>query len=138
MTNLSGLTCLHIQRRSYKRECLFKKELLQPGAALSTILAILHDLREHTAPIIAAVLADDVLGRLVQQPGSLLGSLHAALQPIAASFGSWSAASQALRDLAKHKGLQKQLQALHIGRLLLRYSRDGVPQDNHLSGRYAL
>ena len=69
------------------------------------------------------MLADDVLGRLVQQPGSLLGSLHAALQPVAESFGSWSAASQALRELAKHRGLQKQLQALHLGRLLLRYSR---------------
>ena len=69
------------------------------------------------------MLADDVLGRLVQQPGSLLGSLHAALQPIAAPFSSWSAASLALRDLAQHKGLQKQLQALHLGRLLLRYSK---------------
>ena len=69
------------------------------------------------------MLADDVLRRLVQQPGSLLGSLHAALQHTAESFGSWSAASQALRDLTQHKGLQKQLQPLHLGRLLLRYSR---------------
>ena len=68
------------------------------------------------------MLADDVLGRLVQQPGSLLGSLHAALQPIAVSFSSWSAASQALRELTKHKGLQKQLHTLHLGQLLLRYS----------------
>ena len=106
---------------------LSKKGLLQPGAALSIILAILHVSRTHCA-ITAAVLADDVLGRLVQQPGSLLGSLHASLQPIAESFGSWSAASQALRELAKHKGLQKQLQALHLGRLLLRYSRMVFPR----------
>ena len=91
---------------------------------------------ESTLRIIAAVLADDVLGRLVQQPGSLLGALHAALRPVAASIGSWSAASQALRDLAKHKGLQKQLQALHLGRLLLRYSRMVFPGSPLWSMRY--
>ncbi|CAK0783823.1 hypothetical protein CVIRNUC_007023 [Coccomyxa viridis] len=96
-----------------------------PSRALLTTLGRQADLAAQD--LACLVLADDVLGRLVQQPGSLLGSLHAALRPVAASFGSWSAASQALRDLAKHKGLQKQLQALHLGRLLLREAEADAP-----------
>ena len=76
------------------------------------------------------VLADEILGQSLQQPGSLFGSLYSALQPIVSGYPSWTAASQALRQLRSSDGgrstshaavqLQKQLQSLHLGQLLLR------------------
>lgn len=79
----------------------------------------------------APALADDVLGELLRQPGSLLGSLHSALQPIVSTAASLSAARQALRELRSDEGgsstsqaaaqLSRQLQSLHLGQVLLRW-----------------
>ena len=83
-----------------------------------------HDQHTH-AP------ADDVLGELLRQPGSLFGSLHSALQPIVNTASSLGAARQALRELrSDDRGsttpkaaaqLSRQLQSLHLGQLLLRW-----------------
>ena len=74
--------------------------------------------------------ADDVLGELLQQPGSLFGSLNSALQPIVNNAPSLSEARQHLRELRSSEGesstsraatqLGRQLQSLHLGQLLLR------------------
>ena len=84
----------------------------------------------HKALILLWVLADEVLGQSLQQPGSLFGSLYSGLQPIVSAYPSWTTASQALRQLRSSDGgpstshaavqLQKQLQSLHLGQLLLR------------------
>lgn len=90
------------------------------------------------------VLADEVLGQSLQQPGSLFGSLYSALQPVVSAYPSWTAASQVLRQLRSSDGgrstshaavqLQKQLQSLHLGQLLLRLDAKSLVGAVVLSG----